>query len=427
MLSFFGVALAQIDTVAYDAATATLRYQIDYNRAAATAERLECSQETLENGLVHSAIRHLFLFLPYAATFYPDVETLEVVVSQKQDGDITPVLRLSAPLAQIRQTNSEFRTYMNSFASLRAGFCFAQTADRLELWLKTLEARQGLIEVNDEVFAFDVPHAMAFSQVADTVASDETDASVSYSLVPYFSDLRVLTFSGVEEVLEPDEDYAAILETSAGTMLIDLFEAKATQTVNNFVFLARNHFYDGVAFHRVIPGFIAQTGDPTGTGFGGPGYSLEAEINPSLDFDQPGMVAMTGSGANTNASQFFITMAPAPELEDGYSIFGQVIEGLEVLSDLNASDSAQPLTVALPGDSLGLLATQGVRLSGDGDMTLGSFLEQQLGGEPELGQRYSLGGYDVMVTADPESGDTLVAFWPTADWLERVTIVTRDE
>ena len=122
-------------------------------------------------------------------------------------------------------------------------------------------------------------------------------------------------------------NYVATISTNLGDMAIELFPATAPITVNNFVFLAREGFYDGVVFHRVIPDFMIQGGDPTGTGGGGPGYRCEDEFDSPLEFDRPGILAMANAGPNTNGSQFFITVVPTPHLNGAHTIFGQVLEG----------------------------------------------------------------------------------------------------
>jgi len=134
-----------------------------------------------------------------------------------------------------------------------------------------------------------------------------------------------------------------------GQFVIELFAARAPVTVNNFVFLARNGFYDGVTFHRVIDGFMAQGGDPTGTGAGGPGYFIDNEDNGLL-FDKAGVVAMANSGRNRNGSQFFITFGPQPNLNGGYTIFGQVTSGMDVVNGLTRRDPTQNPT--FPGDKI---------------------------------------------------------------------------
>lgn len=132
--------------------------------------------------------------------------------------------------------------------------------------------------------------------------------------------------------------YTATIEMEkGGEIVIELFADQAPVTVNNFVFLAREGFYDGTTFHRVLDGFMAQGGDPTGTGAGGPGYSFEDEFS-DLAFDEEGLLAMANSGPNTNGSQFFITYAPTPHLTGLHTIFGRVIEGMDVVNGLTDRD-----------------------------------------------------------------------------------------
>ena len=150
-------------------------------------------------------------------------------------------------------------------------------------------------------------------------------------------------------VIDPTKTYEAVLKTEKGDVRIALYADKAPKTVNNFVFLAREGFYDGVTFHRVIPGFVAQTGDPTGTGTGGPGYTFEDEFDPSLRHDSEGIVSMANAGKNTNGSQFFITYAPQPHLDDKHSVFGKVVEGMDVVRALTPRDPAQG---GPPGDKI---------------------------------------------------------------------------
>jgi cyclophilin family peptidyl-prolyl cis-trans isomerase len=111
--------------------------------------------------------------------------------------------------------------------------------------------------------------------------------------------------------------------------------------VNNFIFLANQGWYDNVTFHRVLEGFVAQSGDPTGTGFGGPGYAFSNEITPELNFEEAGILAMANAGPDSNGSQFFITYGPAPQLDGGYTIFGRVLSGMEVVEDLKLRDPSQ--------------------------------------------------------------------------------------
>lgn len=142
-------------------------------------------------------------------------------------------------------------------------------------------------------------------------------------------------------VIDSAKNYLATLKTDKGDIVIELFADKAPLAVNNFVFLAQNGWYEGVTFHRVLPGFMAQAGDPTGTGYGGPGYAFKNEILPDLNFDAAGLVAMANAGADSNGSQFFITYAPATRLNGGYTIFGRVISGMDVAESLTPRDPSQ--------------------------------------------------------------------------------------
>ena len=141
-----------------------------------------------------------------------------------------------------------------------------------------------------------------------------------------------------EMQIDPNKKYKAKMETDKGTMVIDLFADKAPKTVNNFVFLAREGYYDDVMFHRVIPNFMAQGGDPTGRGSGGPGYRFEDEFHPSLRHDKQGILSMANAGPGTNGSQFFITHIPTPHLDNRHTVFGQVVEGLDVLMAIPPRD-----------------------------------------------------------------------------------------
>jgi cyclophilin family peptidyl-prolyl cis-trans isomerase len=138
--------------------------------------------------------------------------------------------------------------------------------------------------------------------------------------------------------IDPSKSYEAVFNTQAGEFTVRLFADQAPETVNNFVFLARQGYYDNTTFHRVLPGFMAQGGDPTGTGAGGPGYSFEDEFTPELQFDRPGLLAMANRGPDTNGSQFFITYAATPHLNGLHTIFGEVVEGSEVLDNLTPRD-----------------------------------------------------------------------------------------
>jgi cyclophilin family peptidyl-prolyl cis-trans isomerase len=145
-----------------------------------------------------------------------------------------------------------------------------------------------------------------------------------------------------EMTINQDARYLAHVEMASGdTFTIELLPQSAPQTVNSFVFLARNGWFDGVTFHRVLPGFVAQTGDPSGTGRGGPGYMLPNEIDPDLSHDQAGVVAMANAGPDTNGSQWYITYGDVSQLDGSYTIFGRVIEGMDVVEAITPRDPSR--------------------------------------------------------------------------------------
>ncbi|MBN1955535.1 MAG: peptidylprolyl isomerase [Anaerolineae bacterium] len=150
--------------------------------------------------------------------------------------------------------------------------------------------------------------------------------------------------------IDLQKTYVATFETEKGEIVADLFADKAPQTVNNFVSLARAGFYDNSTFHRVLPGFMAQGGDPTGTGRGGPGYQFADEFHPHLRHDRPGILSMANAGPDTNGSQFFIIYVPTPWLDDRHAVFGQVTAGMDVLQALTPRDPGK--NPAFAGDLL---------------------------------------------------------------------------
>jgi cyclophilin family peptidyl-prolyl cis-trans isomerase len=141
--------------------------------------------------------------------------------------------------------------------------------------------------------------------------------------------------------IDLDKSYVATIETEKGDIVVELFDDKAPHTVNNFVFLAREGFYDNTTFHRVLPDFMAQMGDPTGTGGGGPGYTFADEFHADLKHDGPGILSMANRGPNTNGSQIFVTYVPTPWLDRKHSVFGKVIDGMGVLQSLTPRDPSK--------------------------------------------------------------------------------------
>jgi cyclophilin family peptidyl-prolyl cis-trans isomerase len=158
------------------------------------------------------------------------------------------------------------------------------------------------------------------------------------------------TYNAPEQVIEPGRQYRATVATSHGTFAIDLNGGAAPLTVNSFAFLAGEGFYDGTPVHRVVPGFVVQMGDPTGTGTGGPGYQFADELDAAREKGYPrGTVAMANAGPNTNGSQFFVVLEDAP-LPPDYTVFGEVVDGLEAVDaiagvPLDGERPAEPVTV----------------------------------------------------------------------------------
>ena len=150
--------------------------------------------------------------------------------------------------------------------------------------------------------------------------------------------------------IDKDKTYTATMKTTKGDIVVELFAKDAPATVNNFVFLARDGFYDGIIFHRVIADFMAQTGDPTGTGTGGPGYRFDDEQSAlGLSHDGPGVFSMANAGPNTNGSQIFITHRETPHLNGKHAVFGKVSGGLDVLLSIPERD---PMQTSSPSEKI---------------------------------------------------------------------------
>lgn len=183
------------------------------------------------------------------------------------------------------------------------------------------------------------------------------------------SEQNMMQFEAAEDVLAPGVDYRAILCTSAGAVYVDLYEEVTPIAVNNFVFLAQQGYYDSSTFHRVIPNFMAQAGDPTGTGRGGPGYQFGDEPVGFLTFDRPGLLAMANAGAGTNGSQFFITTAPTPHLNYKHTIFGDVLVGQDIVETIRERD---PSAASEPGETLQtvLIITDPAEVDSSGEVVL---------------------------------------------------------
>lgn len=238
--------------------------------------------------------------------------------------------------------------------------------------------------------------------------------------LPYLAEQPVRRFEVAETLLEPDVDYHAAVHTSQGVIVIDLFEQDAPVTVNNFVFLARHKFYDGVSFHRVIDDFMAQTGDPTGTGRGGPGYRFDDEVASGLTHDRAGVVSMANSGPNTNGSQFFMTLTATPWLDGKHTVFGHVTDGEDVLERLTRINPTQPDGVVLLDDPINVLSRQGRFADLPTQGTVRDWLEMQVEGELMTGSEFEVQGQRGVV-GKVEAGDA-AGFFPNPDRVHTVQI-----
>ncbi|WP_216324951.1 peptidylprolyl isomerase [Deinococcus aestuarii] len=182
------------------------------------------------------------------------------------------------------------------------------------------------------------------------MTSQDSYQPQGFSQTPELSGERKTQFRQAPELgdgIDPGKDYRAVLETSKGRVVVELFADEAPVTVNSFAYLIRHHYYDGIKFHRVIDGFMAQGGDPTGTGTGGPGYKFDDEINDQRHSGK-GILSMANAGTQmgrgTNGSQFFITFTATPHLDGRHTVFGRVVEGLDVLDRLTRIQPGMPGT-----------------------------------------------------------------------------------
>ena len=146
--------------------------------------------------------------------------------------------------------------------------------------------------------------------------------------------------------IDPQKTYRVTIDAPRGEIELELYPEHAPKTVNNFVFLAKEGFYDGVKFHRVIANFVIQGGDPTGTGSGGPGYRFEDEVKNNPLKHERGVISMANAGPGTNGSQFFITHSPQPHLNGKHTVFGKVVKGLDVVDAIKQGDAMAKVTVA---------------------------------------------------------------------------------
>lgn len=220
-----------------------------------------------------------------------------------------------------------------------------------------LAAQADTLEMDATQFTTDLTSEAVVTKVSDSYTKA---TSVGLSSTPtlfvngnYMGNLGYSTLEGLLSVydfesemftecpdwlIDMDKSYTATIETEKGDVVVELFADKAPLAVNSFVFLAREGYFDDISFHRVMYDFVAQSGDPTGTGLSNPGYQFKNEIVEGLNFDVPGILGMANAGADTNGSQFFITYVGTPNLNGSYTVFGEVIEGMDVLKEITERD-----------------------------------------------------------------------------------------
>jgi len=298
---------------------------------------------------------------------------------EKQPGDVRIVYRYYPYAAlfdkgELAARAAEAASYQNKFWEMH-DLLFERQTDWVELPLDDFESwvtvRAEELELDKTQFATDFNSAETVETVQKAAQEGArigipklpfvlTNGQIYNGPIDYDAFSQVISLLKLGErqfsrcppiKIDMGKQYLATLETEKGEIVLQLYADKAPLTVNSFVYLARHGWFDNITFHRVLPGFVAQTGDPSGTGQGNPGYIFQNEIDPTLKFDQAGLVAMANSGPDSNGSQFFITYGPAPHLDGNYTIFGKVLSGMDVVEQLTPRDP-QPGSKLPPGDKL---------------------------------------------------------------------------
>ncbi len=301
---------------------------------------------------------------PACSAFYAELEKL----IEKYPDDVRlifrnlpllslhPTSQLTAQAAEAAGLQGKFWDMYQSLFSKQAEYT-GLSSEELLVWLKT---EAGTLGLDADQFAADLTSETIVNKVTSDIdfALNTIGLNATPTILlngrPWSYDWSASTLGMVIDVLkyekgnletecppwviDQSKSYTATIETEKGDIVIQLFDDEAPLTVNSFVYLAEKGFFDGVTFHRVLHDFVAQAGDPSGTGISGSGYEFRDEIVSSLTYDEVGMVGMANAGANTNGSQFFITYVPATQLTGKYTIFGKVIEGMDVLQNLTERD-----------------------------------------------------------------------------------------
>jgi cyclophilin family peptidyl-prolyl cis-trans isomerase/protein-disulfide isomerase len=252
------------------------------------------------------------------------------------------------------KTLADFKLWLEAQAQNLglAGTQFASDLDSPAVIKKVTDERDGISSlgiVSGTPFLFlnNMPYA-----------NGRTDLNTLKGFVSLF-ELPARALNCPPLTIDTKKQYTATIKTSKGYIVLQLYPDKAPMTVNNFIYMVNQGWYNGVPFHRVLPGFVAQTGDPSGTGIGGPGFEFGLETSPDLKFDKAGVVGMAhAKDVNSNGSQFFITYAAASNLDRQFTVFGQVIQGMDVVQKLTPRDPSQDTTLAAPDTILGITITE---------------------------------------------------------------------
>lgn len=312
-----------------------------------------------------SACKTLVLSLAELQDKYKD--TVRVALRHFPQPDVDDKSLLAAQAAEAAGIQNRF-WQMNTVLYTEQSTWSLLTADEFRTWVADQAVELGLSRSQFEAdMSGELVNSRINQMIGEAAPLQITDTPVLFYngimvktginldslevLVKYFF-LSDQTYDTCPEMtIDPAKTYHATFKTEKGDIVFELYPDKAPWAVNSFVFLAKQGWYDNTDFFRVIPGLVVQGGDPSSSGLGGPGYIFSDEVDPSLRFDKAGVLAMTNPSPNNNGSQFFITYAALPELDGQYTIFGQVIEGMEVLNSLRPRNPETD-EILLPADKL---------------------------------------------------------------------------
>lgn len=294
-------------------------------------------------------------------------DTVRVVVRHYPQPEVDDKSQLAAQAAEAAGLQNLF-WQMNSELYTDQSIWIKFTAEEFKKWVSDKAVELGMSKTR---FETDFESGAVAARV-DKMVADAAPLQISDTPVLFYNGILVKTMVNYESLevlvnyfllpgrvfqtcpemtIDPMREYYATFTTEKGEIVLQLFPDKAPWAVNSFVFLARSGWFDDTDFFRVVPGFVVQGGDPSSSGLGGPGYVFSDELDPSLRFDKPGVLAMTNPSPNSNGSQFFITYIPLPEFDGQYTIFGQVVKGMEVLSSLRPRNPETD-EILIPADKL---------------------------------------------------------------------------